>query len=150
MKEVKVKIEKIHPNAVIPFYATVGSAGLDLTAVSVDYDEQNDRFIYHTGIKISLPVGYEAQIRPCSRNSKKDAYIPNSPGTIDSDYRGEILVVFKNRDRLTAYRPYNVGDVIAQMVIAEVPNVVFEECKIDSNETERGINGFGSTEHKNK
>lgn len=125
--------------------ATVGAAGIDLIATDHYFD--ND-YLYHeygTGLAIELPPGYEAQIRPRSSISKQDLVLVNSPGTIDSDYRGEIKVRFKELDNRSSNRQiYSVGERIAQLVVVPVPAVKFVEVK-ELSDTKRGSGGFGST-----
>lgn len=94
----RVKIKKLHPNAIIPFQKHSGEdACYDLIPVSYEYDSKRDRFIYHLGFATEFTSDWEAEIRPRSSNTKTEAYIPNAPGTIDSNYRGEWLVIFKLR-----------------------------------------------------
>lgn len=129
----------------LPKYMTKGSVGLDLYA-NVKEDTTilpNEIRLIPTGISISLPDGYEAQIRPRSGLALKHGIsLVNTPGTIDSDYRGEINLILINFGK----EPFTVrrGDRIAQMVInkVEIPEVVEVE-ELDS--TERGEGGFGST-----
>ena len=83
----EVKIKKLHKDAVIPKYETVGSVGMDLTATSKKYDEYGN-VVFGTGISIQLPDGYYADLRPRSSISKYDLVLANSVGTIDSAYRG--------------------------------------------------------------
>ena len=90
----EVKIKKLHKDAVIPRYETVGSVGMDLTATSKEYDEYGN-VVFGTGISIQLPDGYYADLRPRSSISKYDLVLANSVGTIDSDYRGELILKFK-------------------------------------------------------
>ena len=94
---VTVKLWKANINAIIPQYAKNGDAGMDLTAVSVTYDEKLDCFVYDTGICVAIPEGYVGLVYPRSSNRKTDAYMTNHVGVIDSGYRGNILVCFKNR-----------------------------------------------------
>lgn len=155
-----VKIKKLNANAVIPSYAKVGDAGLDLTAISYKYREDLDCFEYHTGLAVEIPEGFVGLIFPRSSNRKTNAYMTNSVGVIDSGYRGEILVCFKNRvsedveDTLKCLdqelytrvnvAPYSKDDRIAQLIIIPYPKVTFVET--DSlSETERGEGGHGST-----
>lgn len=97
---IPVKIKKLHENAVIPKYAKLGDYGMDLTAVEVEYDEKLDCYVYHTGLAMEIPRGYVGLIYPRSSNRKTDAYMTNHVGVIDSGYRGELLVCFKNRDSI--------------------------------------------------
>lgn len=132
-------------NNELPTYATKGSAGMDLRA-NLQEDvviAPGERKLISTGLKISLPVGYEAQIRPRSGLAlKKGVTVLNSPGTVDSDYIGDIGVILINHgeESLTISN----GDRIAQMVIAKHETVEFEQVE-SLDETERGSGGFGST-----
>ena len=140
--EVKIINKSRHD---LPAYETSGSAGMDLRA---NLDEKIilkpfERFAIPTGLFIELPQGYEAQIRPRSGLSLKTGLsIPNSPGTIDSDYRGEIKVIVANLSNEVV--EIKDGDRIAQMVIAKYERAEWIEVdNIDA--TERGAGGFGST-----
>lgn len=139
----EVKIKKLNPDAVIPTYAKKGDACMDLTAVTLHYDDVKG-FVYGTGLAMEIPKGYEAVIRPRSSICKTDAYITNSPGTIDSGYRGEVMVVFKNNDPNNKKAPYERGERIAQLKIQEVIPVTFVEVD-ELSDTERGDGGYGST-----
>lgn len=122
--------------------ATFGSVGVDLVATDHYYDKDHHFHEYGTGIAIQLPPGYEAQVRPRSSISKKSLVLINSPGTIDSDYTGEIIVRFKEVDNRNDI--YSVGERIAQIVIVPVPAVSFVEVD-ELESTKRGSGGFGST-----
>jgi len=129
----------------LPQYATAGSAGMDLysnieTSITI---QPGTRLIVPTGVYIILPKGYEAQIRSRSGLAAKHGIcVLNSPGTIDSDYRGEIAVILHNSgDQNYTVSP---GDRIAQMVVARYETVVWEEVT-KLNTSERGEGGFGST-----
>lgn len=139
---IKIINQSKHP---LPSYETSGSAGMDLRAnIDEPYTlKPFDRTAISTGLSIELPVGYEAQIRPRSGLSLKTGLsIPNSPGTIDSDYRGEIKVIVANLSNQDVI--INDGDRIAQMVIARYENITWQVA--DSiDDTERGAGGFGST-----
>ena len=149
----EVKIKKLHKDAVIPKYETVGSVGMDLTATSKKYDEYGN-VVFGTGISIQLPDGYYADLRPRSSISKYDLVLANSVGTIDSDYRGELILKFKPTLRKSTWnngvyetdevKEYEIGDRIAQLVILPYPKVSFVEVD-DLSDTERGTGGFGST-----
>lgn len=132
-------------NNELPTYATKGSAGMDLRA-NLQEDvviAPGERKLISTGLKISLPVGYEAQIRPRSGLAlKKGVTVLNSPGTVDSDYIGDIGVILINHGE-ESFTVSN-GDRIAQMVIAKHETVEFEQVE-SLDETERGSGGFGST-----
>lgn len=144
-----VKIKKLHEGAVIPSYAKPGDAGLDLTAVSYDYKEDIDCHVYGTGIAVEIPEGYVGLIYPRSSNRKTDAYMCNHVGVIDSGYRGDIMVSFKNRDKCVdnipqLFKPYEVGDKIAQLIIVPYPKIEFKVVD-ELSTTERGEGGHGST-----
>ena len=141
----KVKVKKLNEDAVIPAYAHKdGDRGMDITAISVEYDKDHDRYIYHSGLAFEVPEGYGMLIFPRSSNTKTNAYLGNSVGILDSNYRGELMIVYKNRDFVNMTPPYNVGDRVAQIVIIPYPKIEFEEVD-ELNETERNSGGFGST-----
>lgn len=96
--DLKVKIKKLVPEAVIPAYAKDGDMGMDVTATSVEYDRELDCFIYHTGLAFELPKGYGMLIFPRSSNRKTNCYMANHVGILDSGYRGELLLCFKYKD----------------------------------------------------
>ena len=128
-----------------PRPATAGAAGSDLRA-AVDAElviAPGCRALVPTGFRIAIPEGFEGQVRPRSGLALRDGIsVPNAPGTIDSDYRGELKVILMNLGR----EPFVVkrGDRIAQLVIAPVPSVEF--CEVDDlDATERGEGGFGHT-----
>ena len=127
----------------LPEYATPASAGVDLRASEARVIPPGGRALVPTGLRIALPEGYEAQVRPRSGLALKHGVtLPNSPGTIDADYRGEIGVILMNLGQ----EPFVVepGDRIAQMVVAPVARVAWSEAEaLDA--TERGAGGFGST-----
>ena len=139
----EVKIKKLNPNAVIPTYAKPGDACMDIVATSLHYDDVKG-FVYGTGFAVEVPEGYEMVIRPRSSICKTDAYITNSPGTVDSGYRGEVMVVFKNNHPDNHEAPYRIGERIAQIKIQEVIPIEFVEVD-ELSETERGEGGYGST-----
>lgn len=94
---VNVKVWREDKSVPLPTYSKEGDACCDIYAKSIEYDTERDRFIIHTGLHFALPDEYEMEIRPRSSNTKTDVYLPNSVGTLDSGYRGELLVIFKNR-----------------------------------------------------
>jgi len=144
MDKLKVNIKKLDPNAEIPAYAKQGDAGMDLTTLFYEYNGDYDYFAYHTGIAVEIPEGYVGLIFPRSSNRKTNAYMTNHVGVIDSGYRGEILVCFKNREEYNSTAPYGAGDRIAQLMIVPYPQVEFNEVE-ELSETERGTGGHGST-----
>lgn len=131
----------------LPAYETSQSAGMDLRAAIIDGEHidilPGRRALIPTGLKIALPPGYEAQIRPRSGLALKNGVTClNSPGTIDADYRGEVGVILINH----GWENFRIsrGDRIAQMVIAPVTQAIWMETE-ELGETERGEGGFGST-----
>ena len=144
---VDVKVKKLVPEAVIPFYAKPGDAGMDITCTSFEYDKEHDCYMYHSGLAFELPKDYVMLIFPRSSNRKTDYYLCNHVGVLDSGYRGELMFAYKNRtdDRLNYQKPpYQVGDRIGQIIILPYPIVQMIES--DSlEESERGTGGFGST-----
>lgn len=142
-KQLNVKIKKLDENAVIPRYLHHGDAGMDLYAVSHMHDDI-DNHIYGTGLAIEIPQGFVGLLFPRSSIRKKEAFMCNHVGVIDSGFRGEIMVTFKNRDADKDFVPYAVGERIAQLMIMPYPEVHFVEVKELSN-TERGEGGHGST-----
>ncbi len=148
MNKIKLGFKKLDPAARIPKYAHEGDAGMDIFAIA-DYK------LYYgvptpvkTGIAAEIPEGYELQVRPRSGLACKGVTVWNSPGTIDSKYRGEIKVIlfFAYTNAPMGNNPYEVkaGDKIAQLVLAPVTFADPVEVK-ELSETERGTGGFGST-----
>ena len=132
-------------NNPLPAYATTGSAGMDIHAfVEAPINLQPmERKLIPTGLYIQLPLGYEAQIRPRSGLALKQGITClNTPGTIDSDYRGEIKVLLINLSNET--QTISTGDRIAQMVIAKVEQAILQNVSV-IEETNRGSGGFGHT-----
>ena len=140
----KVKIINNSSNP-LPSYETEGSAGMDLRAnlegpITI---RSMERLLIPTGLFIELPKGFEAQIRPRSGLAiKKGLSLLNTPGTIDSDYRGEINIIMINLSQEDHVIEH--GDRIAQMVIASYENISWEES-VELEETGRGAGGFGHT-----
>lgn len=95
--DVSVKVWREDKSVPLPTYGREGDACCDVYAKSIEYDSDKDRFIIHTGLYFALPDEYEMELRPRSSNVKTDFYMPNSPGTLDWGYRGELRVIFKNR-----------------------------------------------------
>jgi dUTP pyrophosphatase len=138
-----VSFKRLVPEAVLPAYARPGDAGMDLCSVESLVVPVGGRSLVRTGLKMALPAGYEAQVRP--RNGlalKRGVTVLNTPGTIDEGYRGEVGVILANfGDEDFKVEP---GDRIAQMVIAPVTRAeVVETDELDA--TVRGEGGFGST-----
>ena len=137
-----VKFKKLVEEAVTPSYSKPGDAGMDLTATGMGWDEKGN-VVYYTGLALEIPQGYVGLIFPRSSNSKKDLFLTNHVGVIDSGYRGEIMVKFR---RTVPFKAdiYEVGDRVAQLMIIPYPEIQFEQVEELSN-TERGSGGYGST-----
>ncbi len=139
----KVKIKKLHEEAVIPAYQSAGAAGFDFHALGDVYIDPGDTVIVRTGLGMVIPNGYELQIRPRSGMSAKTKIrVGNAPGTIDSDFRGEIKIILDNIGTFPV--TIKSGERIAQGVLAEVGQAEFEIVN-ELDETARGSNGFGSS-----
>lgn len=139
-----VKIKKLHANALPPEYKTPHSAGADLYAC-LDREmviHPMEIVMVPTGFSMELPEGHEAQVRPRSGLAVKGITVPNSPGTIDADYRGEVKIILMNlgKENFTVHH----HDRIAQMIIAKVDKADFR-VEEELTETRRGTGGFGST-----
>lgn len=150
----------------LPAYQTEGAACCDLHIKSIQI--KGHRMICHTGLHVALPEGYEMEIRPRSSLTKTKLIIANSPGTVDADYRGEILVIFEciedcaseqvhlmsyynnyinNGVRNELYFPYGIGDRCAQLLIRRYEEIAWYEADTleELGETKRGNGGHGST-----
>ena len=142
---IKVLIKKLSHKAQIPIYKTEGSSGMDLMALTEDkiVIKPYKSALVPTGLSVAIPNDTEIQIRPRSGLAAKSSIsVLNTPGTIDSDYRGELKVIlFNHGDKEFII---NNGDRIAQMVLVPILKVQFEEVQ-DLPETIRGSGGFGST-----
>jgi dUTP pyrophosphatase len=141
---VKIKIVNASNNP-LPEYATEGASGVDLRAdlVAAVSFQPLERKLVPTGLYIELPLGFEAQVRPRSGLAiKQGITCLNSPGTIDSDYRGEIKIVLVNLS--AEIQIINPGDRIAQMVVQKVERIAWDEVTV-LTETARNSGGFGST-----
>ena len=141
----KIQIRKLSNEVLTPKYETLGSSGMDLAA-HIEQDiiiEPGDKALIPTGFSLSIPRGYEVQIRPRSGlAAKKGITVLNTPGTIDADYRGEIKIILINlsKDKFFVKK----GERIAQMVVCPVVQGQLEEVQ-ELSETIRGTGGFGST-----
>jgi len=135
--------KRIHPDAVLPAYAHPRDAGMDVRSVDELVIPPGGRALVHTGLVMLLPPMYEAQVRSRSGLALKHGVcVLNSPGTIDSGYRGEVGVILANFGE-SEFKVAK-GDKVAQLVIAPVTQPTVEETEI-VDETDRGAGGFGST-----
>ncbi len=127
----------------LPAYATTGAAGMDVVSAEDVMIAPGARHAVATGLAVAIPEGYEIQVRPRSGLALKHGItVPNTPGTIDSDYRGELKVILIN----LGHEPFTIarGDRVAQLVLAPVVQAAWDEVA-DLDATERGAGGFGST-----
>ena len=142
---VKVLIKKLDPNVKLQEYKSDGASGMDLLAFikeTINIKPKTSSLI-PTGLSVAFSKNYEIQIRPRSGlAAKKNISVLNTPGTIDSDYRGEIKIIIYNHGNTEFV--INNGDRIAQMILSPVLRIEFEETN-DLPETIRGKGGFGST-----
>jgi dUTP pyrophosphatase len=149
---IQLKVKKLRPEAVLPTKGTSEAAGWDLYAAEDHEMRCGDLYKCPTGLSMAIPKGYEGQVRSRSGLvAKTGVHVANQPGTIDSDYRGEICVLLKMPSvsneisrALTPHFYIKKGDRIAQLVIAKVPEVEILEVS-DLDATDRGEGGFGST-----
>lgn len=144
---IKVGIKKLHPLAIIPRRMSNRAAGYDVYSANETLRvlQPGEIALIPTGIALSIPDGFEAQIRPRSGLAAKHGIgILNSPGTIDSDYRGEVQVILFNAGK----KPFSIepNSRIAQMVISKCYEIEFE-IRTELDETKRGSGGFGHTGH---
>lgn len=145
MADIPVKLKRL-PHGLgldLPAYATEGAAGMDVLAAEDVTLEPGARHAVATGLSVAIPYGYEIQVRPRSGLALKHGItVPNTPGTIDSDYRGELKAILINHGT----EPFAIhrGDRIAQLVIAPVTRAKWDEVE-ELDATERGAGGFGST-----
>ena len=144
MNKVSIKF-LAQEGAIIPEYKTSGAAGADVCAfLSEPVVIKSGEFaMIPTGLSFAIPEGYEIQVRPRSGLAAKNGVtVLNTPGTIDSDYRGEVKVILINhgKDSFTV----NNGDRVAQLIVAPVTQGIFEKAE-ELDSTERGEGGFGST-----
>jgi dUTP pyrophosphatase len=141
MSKVELKIKKLHPKAVIPCYAKAGDAGMDLVAISEEWNKDNTMVTYDTGLSLEIPEGYVGLLFPRSSVSKTTLNLANSVGVIDSGYRGSLMLKFRYLEEGDVY---DVGDRVAQLVIMKLPFVEITEVA-ELSSSERGEGGFGST-----
>lgn len=139
--DVSVKVWREDKSVPLPTYGKEGDACCDVYAKSIEYDSDKDRFIIHTGLHFALPDEYEMEIRPRSSNTKTDVYLPNSIGTLDSGYRGELLVIFKNRSNIHLCRCVE-DSLMAINQLKHVTNRIEEITNDCMKELEQVMNGF--------
>ena len=144
-QKVDIRVKRLDHGAGLPLpgYATMGSAGMDISAAESLTLRPGKRHAVATGFAFAIPDGYEVQVRPRSGLALKHGITClNTPGTIDSDYRGEVKVILANLGDEDFV--INIGDRIAQIVVAPVTQGIM--CEVEAlDDTERGTGGFGST-----
>ncbi len=142
----KVKVKKLHPNAQIPTYGSIGGAAFDLYSIEQTTIQPGQTLAIDTGLGFELDPGYYLQILPrsgLSLNSK--IRIANSPGTVDEDFKGSVKIILDNLlSKFPETYIVKKGERIAQGMIKKYDKVEFEEVE-ELSETERGEKGFGST-----
>lgn len=145
LMKIKLEIKRLPHGANLPFpsYASEGAAGMDVVSAEDVILQPMQRYPVKTGFAVAIPKGYEIQVRARSGLALKHGIAcPNAPGTIDSDYRGEVKILLINLGN-EAFE-IKRGDRIAQLILASVTQAVF--CEVtDLDDTQRGHNGFGST-----
>ena len=144
MSAITVPIKRLDPEAVIPSYAYAGDAGLDLRALEALVLKPFERALIPTGLAIAIPEGYAGFVQPRSGLAlKRGLSIVNTPGLIDSHYRGELKIIAINLDPVNDIQ-IEKGERIAQLVIQEVPVVTLAVVD-ELDATDRGAGGFGSS-----
>lgn len=144
IKDLNIKFKKLNENAVIPSYAHYGDVGMDFTAISVEYDEKLDMYVYHTGLAFESDFHYGQFLFPRSSNRKTDAYLCNSVGIADSAiYRGEILFCYKNRDSINTIAESKANDAMMEY---------YTTCNVEQNNLQlwirKGIEIYNDTKEK--
>ena len=141
---IELPVRRLRPDAVVPARAYDGDAGLDLTSCERVVLEPGERALVHTGLAVAIPEGYAGFVQPRSGLAARNGLtIVNTPGLVDSGYRGEVLVVLLNTDREQAFT-VEPGMRIAQLVVVPIPGLRAVEVEV-LPESERGVRGFGSS-----
>ncbi len=143
MKKIKIKVKKLNKDAILPHYEHEGDAGMDVYSAEDKIIKAGKRELISTGLAFEIPLGYEIQVRPKSGLALKHGLtLPNTPGTLDSGYRGELKILVLN----LSDKNYRVekGKKIAQLILAKYEKAYVEEAE-ELSESERGSKGFGST-----
>lgn len=143
---VKIKVKKLVEHAVLPSYAKNGDAGLDLTAIDVNYNHNERYYEYGTGLAFEIPEGHVGLIFPRSSVSRQNLMLANAVGVIDSGYRGEVTFRFKEVDqsKYLEDKIYEVGDRVGQLIVVPYPTVDVEEVN-ELSSSDRGNSGWGSS-----
>ena len=141
MNNIKIKLKKMNPNAVVPTYAKQGDAAMDLYAAEVQKDKWGN-YVYLTGIALEIPSGHVGLLFPRSSVSRTCLSLANSVGVVDSGYRGEIMLKYRNTGEANSI--YKSGDRVGQLIVVPYPQIELIEVE-ELSTTERGDGGFGST-----
>lgn len=147
MKLPTLKIKRLHSHAIIPQRMTKGSVGLDVYISHGYVFFPHTVTVVHTGIALAIPRGYHGEVHIRSSWGRKGIRLANCTGIIDSDYRGELVLLVINDVGAVYHAPE--GSRLAQLVLVKDPAFKIEEVK-ELDETERGVGGFGSTDEENK
>lgn len=142
----QIKFKKLTPNSVTPTKANTTDAGFDLVATGWSVSDDYTYVEYKTGIAVEIPIGYVGYIFPRSSVSRVQQLLCNSVAVIDSGYRGEIMLRYRQTWRGAHFEPqlYKVGEKIGQLIIMPIPEIEFLEVE-ELLESDRGSGGFGST-----
>lgn len=147
-KDVEVPIFRCHPDAILPKYATMGDAGMDVYTIEDVVVEPGETKVIPTGLKMAVPGGYYMMAVPKSGVTAKTSFrLANSPGTIDAGYRGEVGIIADNRGTEPVH--FSKGSKLVQLILKKIPHIAWKE--VDEEEwasycnTERGEGGYGST-----
>lgn len=149
-KRITVKYKKLNSAAVPPRFGSKDAAGMDFTAISMEWKDDKQYWEFGTGIAVEIPTGWVGLCFPRSSISNTNMSLANCVGVVDSDYRGEVKARFRewqfNEDGAHCHdnKAYETGDRIFQMVLVEIPEVTLEEIETLSD-TDRGAGGWGST-----
>ena len=143
-----VKFKRTHPDAKLPTYAKDGDAGMDIYSVEDVIIFPGETTIVDVGFNIELGIGWECQARSRSGNACKGLVVANSPGTIDSGYRGAVKIILHNNNLPSAGHDHDIkikkGDRVAQFVVVPCYRAIIQEVD-ELSQSERGTGGFGST-----
>ena len=135
----RIRLKKLHEDAVVPKYANFGDAAVDLVAVR-KWKDDKDKICYGTGLALEIPHHHVGLLFPRSSVSKTDLRLCNAVGVIDAGYRGEIMLKFDKNGN----KEYEVGDRVGQLMLVPIPSIQFVEV-VNLPDSDRGTGGFGST-----
>ena len=136
----RIRVKKVHPDAIIPRYVHFGDAAVDLVAVR-KWEDDHGNICYGTGLAMEIPENHVGLLFPRSSVSKTNLRLANAVGVIDSGYRGEVMLKF---DRVGGLTEYKVGDRVGQLMLVPIPSIQFVQVT-NLPQSDRGFGGFGST-----